>query len=94
VFLIDCTGGFGDTIYAALMKYKLDGKYITIRRIHFAAAAEDKVQYHDLVAQMAWQLKKDIESKEGLLLWENDDLKNQIKALEKDKPGMYEYIYK
>ena len=22
------------------------------------------------------------------------DLKNQIKALEKDKPGMYEYIYK
>ena len=62
-FAIDCTGGFGNTVFDALMdktKYPLDGKFITIRKITFGATAQDDELYHDNIAEMAFTLADDI----------------------------------
>jgi hypothetical protein len=75
---IDGTGGFGKTIYDSLMEYKLDPEFITIRLLNFAANAKDEETYHDVIAEMAWNLANIIKSPAGLLLEPNDDLKNQL----------------
>ena len=76
--LIDCTGGFGNTIYDALMKLPLNSAMVKVHKINFASAANDKELYHDIIAEMAFELANQINSQEGLLLAQNDDLKNQI----------------
>jgi len=78
IILIDCTGGFGDSVYDALMKYPLDSHYIKIVKINFASKAQDATLYHDIIAEMAFNLASSITSADGLLLEPNDDLKNQI----------------
>jgi hypothetical protein len=75
---IDGTGGFGKTVYDSLMEYKLDAEFITIRLLNFASAAKDEETYHDVIAEMAWNLANIIKSPAGLLLEPNDDLKNQL----------------
>ena len=76
--LIDCTGGFGNSIYDALIKMKFNKAFVTIRKVNFAEAAHDKEIYHDIVAEMASLLAEDMKSAEGIILEQNDDLKNQI----------------
>lgn len=77
---IDGTGGFGKTVYDALMAYPLDPVFVCIRLLNFAsnASAEGEEFYHDVIAEMAWNMANHFKSPEGLLLEPNDDLKNQI----------------
>jgi hypothetical protein len=75
---IDGTGGFGKTIYDALMSYPLNEVFITIRLLNFASNASDEEIYHDIVAEMAFNMANHMKSPAGLLLEANDDLKNQI----------------
>ena len=81
--LIDSTGGFGNSVYENLLKLKFNTRFITIRKVNFAEAAADKETYHDVVAEMAYMLAADIKSPSGLLLENNDDLKNQITSRKK-----------
>ena len=75
---IDCTGGFGKSIYENLIKMKFDSKFVTIRKVHFGEKALDTEQFNDIIAEMAWSLAGQINSRAGLLLKQDDDLKNQL----------------
>lgn len=85
--LIDCTGGYGDTIYSALMKYPVQGKFVKIMRVTFGVPADDDELYHDNIAEMAFTLADDLISEDGILLEENEDLKNQITMRKKLEDG-------
>lgn len=84
LILIDCTGGYGNSIYEALTSYDLNSKFIKVRKVNFAEKASDSELYSDIIAEMAYGLANQIMSEEGLLLKENDDLKNQITNRKKE----------
>ncbi len=77
---IDCTGGFGDTIYDALMANELvkGNDRITIVRLVYSEAAYDEINYPNLTSEMFVLFCKDINSKEGILFFPDNDLKNEV----------------
>ena len=75
---IDGTGGFGKTIYDALMQYTFDPVFVTIRLLNFASNAQDVEIYHDIVAEMAFNFRNICLAPAGILFEPNDDLKNQV----------------
>lgn len=77
-FTIDGTGGFGKTIYDSLMTYALNPVFVTLRLLNFGSNAMDEENYHDIIAEMAFNFANHMKSPQGLLLEQNDDLKNQI----------------
>ena len=64
-----------------LIKASSQNHYISLQKI--------KKDYQDLEQKEKNQKKEILDLKDDIF-----DLKNQLKAFEKDKPGMYEYIYK
>ena len=79
--VIDVTGGYGDSVYESLMKKPLNSHFVKIIRLNFAQKATTKEKeeiYHDIIAEMAFELSEDICSLEGVLLEPDDDLQNQL----------------
>ena len=77
-FGIDCTGGFGNSVYDSIMKMPLNPAFHKVVKFKFGGEPHDKELYHDNIAEMAWSLKNAVMSPEGLLLEPDDDLKNQL----------------
>lgn len=90
--VIDVTGGFGDGVYEALMSKDLNRRMVKIIRVNFAENAGDPETYHDIIAEMAFNLADDINSEEGILLQPNDDLLNQLTDRRKTTDGKLRHM--
>jgi len=89
-FALDSTGGFGNTVFDSIMKYKLNPIFIKIRKVNFGVPAKDEMLYHDNIAEMAFTLADDINRTHenlGILLLPDEDLRNQITNRRKKTDG-------
>ncbi len=77
---IDCTGGYGDTIYDALMKMPelKDNPLLTIVRLVYSERAVNPAMYHNKATEMFVLLTDDINSTDGVMFYPDNDLKNEI----------------
>lgn len=90
--VIDVTGGFGDSVYDALMDKGLNTRMVKIVRLSFAESAKDEESYHDIIAEMAFRLADDMNSTDGILLEPNDDLQNQLTDRLKKQDGKLRHM--
>ena len=84
---IDCTGGFGNSVYDSIMAMPLNRYFTTIVKFKFGLPAHDEELYHDNIAEMAWMLKNSILSSDGLLLEPDEDLLNQMTSRKTETDG-------
>lgn len=78
---VDCGGGYGDTIYDAIIKHPIIKtlNLFKIRRVKFNEKADKEDMYFDKASEIICQLADDINGEQGIVFDEVDeDLKNQL----------------
>ena len=80
ILYIDATGGFGNSLYQALMLIDRvkRSQFVTIRRLKYSEAATDKTQYKNITSEMFIEYANAVNSEHGILFAELDeDLANE-----------------